>query len=335
MRLEKRMDLGMAELDLVRQITRTPWFSGMVVIRGQHVLYERYARDFHKDIPHSIQSITKSMTNLIIGRLVESHALDLSLPVSHFIPEMGTGYADATLQQVLNMDVLNEYSEDFADPAATYYRHEEAMGWRLPADLHHEDTQRRFILGLKSDGTKNCGESVQYKDANTDVLCWVAERVSGRPLRAFLADIVDASGLEGALHITTDREGFPTMDGGACLTVRDLARYFSIFVRRGRGISGELVGSREFIERTAETGISMKYPHADLFYSNHLMVLGRSIGHAGWAGQFVMGNLDTGTVAAFLSVTEDVHAIDPDYLGPVIRALEAVTGPKFGTEYVA
>ncbi len=73
---------------------------------------------------------------------------------------------------------------------------------------------------------------LQYKDANTDVLGWIAERVSGRPLRAFLADIADAAGLEGALHVTTDREGVPSLHGGASLTARDLARYFTLSCAR-------------------------------------------------------------------------------------------------------
>jgi hypothetical protein len=43
MLLEKRMDLRISVLESVRAITTLPWFSGMAVIRGQHVLFERYA----------------------------------------------------------------------------------------------------------------------------------------------------------------------------------------------------------------------------------------------------------------------------------------------------
>jgi len=101
------------------------------------------------------------------------------------------------------------------------------MGWRLPRDPEHEDTQRQFLTRLASPDTTNRSGHTQYKDAHADVVGWVVERVSGRPLRDFLADLVDAAGLEGAWHITTDREGFPTVDGGACVTARHLARYFA------------------------------------------------------------------------------------------------------------
>jgi CubicO group peptidase (beta-lactamase class C family) len=297
----------------------------MCVIRGQSIQFERYAQDFGPDQPHSIQSITKTMMNLIIGGLVESGALDLSRPVSHYIPEIGSGYAQATVQQVLNMDVVNDYSEDFTHAHATYYTHEEAMGWRLPQIPGDELTQRQFLPRIKSTDTINHGGRIQYKDANTAVLGWVAERASGRPLRSFVADIVDAAGLEGSLYITTDREAFPTFEGGACMTARDLARYFSLFVRRGRGVDNRCVGSDAFIARTLVSGIPLPPPYEGVRYSNHARVTGRALGHTGWGGQCALANLETGMVAVFFSVTENEHAIDPGYLKRVFDLLVAIT----------
>lgn len=331
MPLEKRMDLRIAELDAVRHFTSLPWFSAMIVIRGQYILFERYAPDFGPDSPHSIQSITKTTMNLVVGQMVEHGILDPSRNIGHYVPEIGSGYANATLQQVLNMDVVNEYSEDFTDPQATYYRHEEAMGWRLPYDPEHEETQRQFVARIASADTTNRSGHAQYKDASTDVVGWVVERASGRPLRSFLADIVDAAGLESALHITTDREGFPTLDGGACLTARDLARYFSIFVRRGCGVGGQMVGSAGFIEQTLLSGVPMTPPYEGIRYSNHTMVSGHALGHGGWGGQYAVANLDTGLIGVFFSVIENQHATNRDYLGPIIRMLESITGMEPGS----
>lgn len=324
MRLEKSADLRIANLESVRHYTSLPWFSAMLVLQGGRVLFERYAPDFAADRPHSIQSITKTTMNLVMGALVERGIVDLSRPVRHYLPEIGSGYAAATVAQVLDMDVVNEYSEDFADPEATYYLHEEAMGWRLPRDPSHELLQRHFIAQINSADTTNRSGYAQYKDANTDVLGMIAERASGRELRSFLAEIVDAAGLEHALHITTDREGFPTLDGGACLTARDLARYFSIFARRGRGVGGEVVGNAAFIEQQPGSGLRMPEPIEWLRYSRHLMVSGRTVGHAGWAGQYALANLDTGIVCVFFSVIENEHGSGRDYVPGLIRMLESV-----------
>ena len=324
MQLESRIDDDIAQNEHVRQLTSLPSFSAMVVVRGQQILFERYAADFGQDHPHSIQSITKTTINLIAGRLAEQGILDLALPVSHYVREIGSGYARATLQQVLDMDVVNSYSEDFSDPRAAYYQHEEAMGWRLPQDPRHEQTQRSFLPTITSDDIENRERTAQYKDANTAVLAWVVERASGRPLRSFLADIVDGAGLEGTFYITADRDGVPTLEGGGSMTARDLARFFSIFVRRGAGIGGERIGSARFIDVPIGSGVPMPAPNQRICYCNHLMMLGRAVGHGGWGGQYVLGNLDTGRVGVFFSVLENEHAADPSYAGELVRMLESV-----------
>ena len=325
MKLEKRMNLSIARLESVRLLTSLPWFSGMLVLQGRSILFEQYAADFGPDRPHSIQSITKTIINLAVGQLVEHGALDLSKTVGHYIPEIGSGYAGATVQEVLNMDVVNDYSEDFTNTTCTYYRHEEAMGWRLPQDYAAEATQRGFVSKITSADTRNRTGQIQYKDANSDVMGWIVERVGGRPLRAVLADIADAAGIEGALHITTDREGVPALDGGACLTTRDLARYMSIFARRGVGVDGQRVGSEKFIEQTLSSGVTMPHPNEHVRYSNHFMVSGRALMHGGWAGQYAVADLDTRKVAVFLSVTEDEHAADRSYLPPIVDMLRSIT----------
>jgi CubicO group peptidase (beta-lactamase class C family) len=325
MLLNKRVNLRMAQNEALQQLTSLPSFSAMVVIRGSDILCERYAPDFGKDSPHSIQSITKTMMNLLVGQLVERGTLDLSRRVDHYLPQIGTGYAHATLQQVLNMDVVNDYSADLMDPQATYYRYEEAIGWRLPRDPGQQETERGFLKGISSTDTTNRSGVIHYKDSNTAVLGWVVESASGRPLRAFLADIADAAGLEGTLFMTTDRDGVPAIGGGACLTARDLARYAAIVVRRGRGVNGESVGSSAFIDQTLSSGVSMSRPFEAYRYSNHFMVSGRLLGHMGWSGQYAVANLDTGTIGVFFSVIEDQDGADPDYFISVVRMLDALT----------
>jgi CubicO group peptidase (beta-lactamase class C family) len=322
--LIKRMDMRIPELPEVKRLTGLPWFSGMVVIRGQHVLFERYAPDFGPDRPHNIQSIGKMMMNLIVGPLVEAGALDPSRTVGSYLPDIGSGYATATVQQVLNMDVANDYTEDFTDPDCTYYRHEEAMGWRLPRDPAREATQRAFVRGVQSADTTNALPHIQYKDANTVVLGMLAEHASGRPLRAFLADIADGAGLEGCLHMTTDREGFPDIEGGGCVTARDLARFGSIFVRRGRGVEGRYVGSAAFIERTLKGGKPLAPPREWIRYSNHANTQGRWLGHGGYGGQYLLADLTSGVVGVFFSVVEDKDGYPQDYYPPVIKMLAEI-----------
>jgi len=116
MPLKTDIDLRIGNMPEVRRLTRTTFFSAMVVLRGQTVLFEIYAPDFGPKCLHSMQSVTKSTMNLVYGRLIEQGQIDVNKKVVDYLPDMGSGYAQATVQQVLNMDLKNNFNEDYSDP---------------------------------------------------------------------------------------------------------------------------------------------------------------------------------------------------------------------------
>jgi CubicO group peptidase (beta-lactamase class C family) len=326
LRLRKVVDRRIGDLASVRRLTGTTYFSGMVAARDGEVLFETYAPDFGPHQPHSIQSITKTTMNLVFGRLVERGMVDPAREVGHYLPDIGSGYATATVQDVLDMSVINDFGEDYSDPFASVFLQEAAMGWRLPGPGQRETTIREFVRGIASADVTNRTGLVQYKSANTDVLGEIAERVSGRSLRDMLIDIVEAAGLEDTFHIGMDRAGTPIVNGGGCVSARDLARYALLFVRGGRGVGGRQVGSRAFIETTrTRKGVPYGEPRAWQRYSNHTATDGQCVGHGGYGGQYMLANPDTGVVVVFFSVLENADAYDRDYSAEVIRMAEEVT----------
>lgn len=323
--LEKRIDRRIGEMPEVRRLTGTTCFSGMVVVRGQHILHEAYAADFGPRQPHSIQSITKTTMSLIMGRLIGDGLVDPARKVLDYVPEIGTGYGDATVQQVMNMDVANNYTEDYHDPFTSSYLQEAAMGWRLPPEGEPELTIREFVQGITSEDVTNRTGHAIYKSANTDVLAWIAEKVSGERLRRSLTEVVEAAGIEGAFHITTDRDGVPAVDGGGCLTARDLARYGLLFARLGLGVDGTQLVASAYLERTRhEPGPAMPRPRDWLHYSNQAQTDGRWLGHGGYGGQYMLADPDSGVVVVFFSVLEDRDAYDEAYYPEVIRMADEI-----------
>lgn len=323
MDLRLSADLAIARRADLRELTGLPWFSAMAVTEGNRLLYEAYAADFGPDRPHSIMSVSKMSVNLILGRLWEEGRVDLAAPVGQILPEIGAGYAGATVQDVLNMNVLNAYEEDYHNPDTTAFLHEAAMGMRLPAGA--EPTNRAFLDGIglapgRADTTNPTGLCL-YKSANTDVLALVAEAAGGRPLLAHMADLADAAGVEGALHVATDRTGMPALNGGICLTARDLCRYGAVFARMGQGVAGQGFGSAAFLRRTLSGGIPMPAPRAHLRYSNQTNTNGIWLGHGGYGGQYLVANPATGRVACFLSVLQDEDGYDTAYYPPIIAML--------------
>jgi CubicO group peptidase (beta-lactamase class C family) len=319
-------DIGIAAREDVRRLTALPWFSAMAVIEGNRVIHEAYAPDFGPDRPHSIMSISKMAVNLMVGRLWEDGRLGLDETVGEILPWIGPGYHKARLQDVLNMNVRNAYDEDYSNPETTAFLHEAATGGRLPEGPEQGNKAFLATIGLAPGvaDTSNPTGLCLYKSANTDVLAAVVEARGGRPLNLWLADLADAAGVEGALHMTTDRTGFPSFSGGLCLTARDLCRYGALFARDGLGVDGRPFGSAAFLERTLAGGVPMPSPRSHLRYSNQTNTDGTWVGHGGYGGQYLVANPGTGRVACFLSVLQNREGYASDYYPPIIAMLAGI-----------
>ena len=299
-----------------------PAFSAICCIQGNRIVMEAAADDFTTTSPHSIQSISKLHIHLIVGQLLEQSLISCEAKVADYLPDIGTGYAKATVQSLLDMAVSNDFSEDYSDPQSDCYTEEIALGWRLPAAGLAETTLMDFtnaITGLKPTDLRDYAD---YKSANTDVLTRIVAAVSPKPLAQLIEDIVDAAGYEGAFHISRSSDGFPAFSGGGCLSARDLARFGLLFARAGSDISDTPFANTAFIAHSlSREAPKLTPPKGWLRYSNHLMTDGRFVGHAGYGGQFLMVDTLSGTCCAFLSVLENEAGYDDAYMGLVARTL--------------
>jgi CubicO group peptidase (beta-lactamase class C family) len=320
--LRKEIDWKVSRLPGVEQILEVDHFSAFCVVRGDRVIYERYAPDFGVDRTHSIQSITKMTLNLILGRLVADGLIDMEQSMGSYLPELGSGYAGASVRNTADMNVVNDFSEDYTDPKTGSYVMETSMGWRLPPEGAPEPTIRSFVASVTGDDLENRSGTMLYKSTNSDALGWLVERVSGRPLRDWLIEIVEAAGIAGCCHMTCDREGVPLIDGGGCLTARDLARIGLLFARGGEGVDGRRVGDAGFLEDTRRNpGPAAPEPRDFIRYSRQTMTDGAWLGHGGYGGQFMLANPDTDTSVVYFSVLENKDAYDPDFYAPLIQTM--------------
>jgi len=314
----------------VKKMTNHKYFCSLLVGKNQEILYEKYASDFSKSQPQTIMSITKMFINLFIGELLEKKMIDLNNNISHYLPNIGTGYASAKIQDVLNMNIDNSYSEDYTDPYTSSYLHEFVIGWRLPKNLKDIETQDRYLNKIEAKKDKdlfNNSEFSHYKSANTDVLGLLVEKISGKPLRDWLLSAVEAAGFEDALYMGTDRNYTPWIAGGGCLISRDFLRYGLLFSRKGHGVENRKVGSASFIDQTLKNK-GTKYMELKknkfLYYSNSTMKSGDWIGHSGLGGQFLAVNLKTGIVASYFSVIDTPSGTDEKYKADMINMLDEI-----------
>lgn len=298
-------------------------FSALVVAQGTDCLFDAAAPDFSTDRVHSVQSISKMYIHLIIGELIADGHIRPDDRVGDLLPWIGAAYATASVQDLLDMNVDNDFSEDYGDPHADCFREEEALGWRLPQGDQTEQTLRDFVASLTGSCTVNTSGYAHYKSANTDVLTLVAACFVD--LHNKIEAIADAVGYETSFHISLSPEHLPAFSGGGCLSARDLARFGLLLTRKGRAVCGTSVGSADLLQHSLSgTGTLLGRKRGPIRYCNHLMTNGRWLGHAGYGGQFLMADMQSGRVAAFLSVLENQSGYDDEYMSRVIAALEAI-----------
>ncbi len=332
--LRRRIDRRLGDMAALRRLTEGAAFCAMAVVRGCDLLFEAYAHDMDPDMPHALQSITKTNLNLVFGRLVASGSVDLESRVETYVPEVSSGYRGATVQQLLDMAVANNFDENYEAPwnpppapceRLGYGQEEIAMNWRLPPPGHAPYGVRELACRLVADGMANPENATLYKSVNSDLAGWIAERASGHDLKAFLVDHVEAAGIEAAFHISLDKDFVPVLSGGGAMTARDLARFGLVFARRGIGVDGKAVGDPAFIEATRSgRGTWLHGPREDWRYSNHSFTNGRWIGHGGYGGQFLMADPDKEAAIAFFSVLESHQGEDDSYLPEVAAMCQEV-----------
>jgi CubicO group peptidase (beta-lactamase class C family) len=236
--------------------------------------------------------------------------------IKSFYSDMGSGYADATVQQVLDMDVVNEYTEGYGDPDSPIRSHESASGWR-PYREDIKDNLRAYLKTIESKDITNDGK-YHYKSTNTDVVGMVIEAASGRPLHELVREAMVAAGFENTGYISTDGFGVAATMGGLVLTTRDFARFGMLLRDGGKGVNGKMVGGgKPFIEQTlSHTGATLgldEYGLGDFRYSNSTYSNGRFFGHAGWGGQYLYVAPEHELVIAFHSTLENDSGIEGEY----------------------
>ncbi|HKN08282.1 MAG TPA: serine hydrolase [Pseudomonadota bacterium] len=200
--------------------------DGIAVLHRGRLVYERYQGALRAELPHACFSITKSYAGTLAAMLIHDGVLDSARTVPHYLPEMaGTAYADATLRELLDMQIGVAYSELYSDPGAEIWDYARAGGLRpRPPDYRGPGGFHEFLLTLRKEGEH--GQAFAYKTVNTEVLCWVMQRASGTSFAELLSErIWSRLECEEDGYISVDSQGVAMGGGGLAATLKDLARF--------------------------------------------------------------------------------------------------------------
>lgn len=285
--------------------------DGFVVLHGGEVIYERYYNDQLPFTQHLMFSVTKSFTGTMMLMLMEQGLVDSSASVSKYLPELAdTAFADATVQNMLDMTNSIHYIEDYYNPDAHITGFLDSM---LPGgDGLYENLQ---TLTEKNDKFDH-GEAFHYVTPDPEILGWIIRRVTGKSLATALHEMIWAPlGAEYEGYYWIDFHGTEMAGGGLAIALRDAARFGQMILQDGhfndRQIISADIARRIKTKKNAE--LFTRY-YDDPWYgevadSYHDQWWGytdvNAVAALGIHGQFIYINSDAGVVIA-------KHSSDPD-----------------------
>lgn len=199
--------------------------DGILVLHRGKVVYERWFGVTGPATRHMSFSVTKSFVGILAEMLVEEGRLDPEAEVASLLPELAaSGFADATVRQILDMTTGVAFSETYDDPNSGIGGFSAALGLTPPpAGYSGPRDMYSFIPSVGKQGSH--GEAFTYRTVNTEVLGWIVARTEGRRLHLSLSERMwQPLGMEGDADLIVDRAGTPFAGGGLCLTLADLAR---------------------------------------------------------------------------------------------------------------
>jgi CubicO group peptidase (beta-lactamase class C family) len=225
----------------VEAIMATTWTDGWIALHDGQVLAEAYPSGMSAATPHLLMSVSKSLVGCVAGCLVGQGELDLDAEVTSYVPDLASsGYAGATVRQVLDMRSGIKFSEAYLDPEAEVRLLEQAIGW---APRRHPDRPEglyEFLKTLQRKGPH--GGPFEYRSCETDVLGWVCEQAGGVRMPQLMSDLLwSRLGAEEDANIGVDSSGAGMYDGGISAALRDLARFGVMIQREGASLTGEQV----------------------------------------------------------------------------------------------
>lgn len=237
--------------------------DGFLVLKDGAVVAERYINQQPQD-RHIVFSVSKSVTAILAGILVEQGLLDPAAPVTTYVPgARGSAYADCTLRHVLDMTVSIGFTEDYLDPLGDVARYRVAMGWNPPGIVPAGEGLHRFIAGLPKSGEPH-GYRFHYVSPNSDMLGWIIERAAGAAFAELLArHIWQPMGAEHDAFITVDAQGAPRTAGGICTSLADLARFGEMVRCRG-AFNGCRIVPERWIEDILTAGDPAAWSRGDM-----------------------------------------------------------------------
>ncbi len=208
--------------------------TGLLVLHGDTILYERYWRGHGEDGHHISWSVAKSFVSALVGiALDEGRFASIDDPVTKYLPELaGTGYDGVPIRDVLEMSSGVGFNEDYGDYESDINRFGRAIAFG--------GSMADFAASLKR--ARPPGTYHHYVSIDTQVLGMLVTRVTGVDLSEYLGTrIWQPLGMEYDAFWLLDSTGMEVALGGLNVALRDYGRFGLLYLNQGRAGGRQLV----------------------------------------------------------------------------------------------
>lgn len=219
----------------IENMLQASFTDAFLVVKNGALVFEEYFNGMSPDSFHILNSISKSLTGVLIGILSDEGILHSEDSITKHLPEFQeTAFGETSIQQALDMTGAVKYNEDYTNPDADFWKEATTVGWR-PELLNKvpQKTLLEFALSLLESEQEN-GSKFHYRTVFTNILAMTAERAAGVRFQDLLEKkLWQKIGPEQDAVIVVDSSGFPYMGAGMNACARDLARFGQVIAQDG------------------------------------------------------------------------------------------------------
>jgi len=285
--------------------------DAFLVLQGNDIIYEKYLR-MESDQRHNWHSSTKTTIGLLIGKYIEDGTIDPEKKVKEYVPDIGPAFADVTVQELLDMNVPQDYQESYGEKGSSFYTFLNVYMANPDVKQDWPGGIKQYLQSLDSGGGEKTGKT-QYKTTNTEVVRLVIEAATGQDYGDLLEDtIYKHLGADQDALMWTDSTGASLPGGGLITTLRDMARYGQVLANEGVAPDGTQVVSKSWINELRTDSKGTEYIVPQTRYYNQIISDGNILFHPGVMGQWVIADPQTKVVVVKFSANTMKEFLDAE-----------------------
>ena len=284
----------------------------VLVLYKDHLIAEKYAPGFSSQTKFLGWSMTKSVTNAVLGTLVKEGRI--SLDQDHLFPEWEKdARSKITLRNLLHMNSGLEWEEDYteisdvtkmlflADDMAAVQLHKPLVG-KAGASWNYSSGTTNLLSGFIRDRFETHQEYLDY----------------------WYTNLIDKIGMN-SMTVETDLEGNYVGSSYAWATARDWAKFGRLYLHKGNW-NGEQVLDEDWVKFSATPTTGSKGEYGGHFWLNaggkYPNVPKDMFSSNGFQGQYVFIIPSEDIVVVRLGLVEDPEFSIDHFLKNILAAIE-------------